>query len=77
MLTETVQAYCNPDEVSIPDVDKWCLRNQANGKKKTTTKTPQKTSHQKTYYHKRNPQTIIKYSNSILIYDKKGNQFQD
>lgn len=46
MLTETVQAYCNPDEVSIPDVDKWCLRNQANGKKKQQQK-PHKKRHTK------------------------------
>lgn len=73
MLTETVQAYCNPDEFPIPDVDKWCLRNQVNGKENQQQRTPQKKSHQKTYHHKRNPQTIIKYSKSILIYDKNGN----
>lgn len=40
----TVQVYCNPNEVSIPDVDRWCLRNKMNGKKKKNKKNHHKTN---------------------------------
>lgn len=86
MLTQTVPDYCNPDEVSIRDVDRWCLRNLMNGKKQTNKK-PTKIKTQQTKTNKQiwgkvtTTKEIHKQSQNISTaywyFTKMGNKFED